>query len=334
MRIGILYNPPESVPVQDARDRLVFEDDLEAVAAVEACLCELGHAPARLPLADDAADLLCRLRHLVPDLVFNLCESFRGRSLALMHVPALLDRLGLPYTGNDSVALGLSTDKALAKAVLANAGLTVPRHVLLTDPAEAAGADLAFPMIVKPLYEDGSYGISAESVVADPAALRKRAAFLISRFGQPALAEEYVDGREFTVAILGNDPPTVLPLSEIRFADFPPGAPKIVCYDAKWVRDSFEYLHTLEICPVDLPEEATECVRAVGLRAYRAIGCRDYATVDVRLDATNTAYVLEVNANPSITPDTDFIRSLCVSGRSYADLLTTLIGFATARRRD
>jgi D-alanine-D-alanine ligase len=333
MRIGILYNPPEATPVQDARDRLVLEDDLEAVAAVEACLRELGHAPVRLPLDDDVADLVCRLRRLAPDLVFNLCESFRGRSLALMHVPALLDRLGLPYTGNDGPALGLSTDKALAKAVLAAAGLTVPRHRLLTDPSEAAGADLAFPVIVKPLYEDGSFGISTESVVADPAALGERAAFLIARFGQPALAEEYVDGRELTVAILGNDPPTVLPLSEIRFADFPPGAPRIVCYDAKWVRDSFEYVHTLEVCPADLSEEATEDVRAVGLRAYRALGCRDYATVDVRLDATNTAYVLEVNANPSISPDTDFIRSLHASGRSYADLMTALIGFATAGRR-
>jgi D-alanine-D-alanine ligase len=332
MRVGILFNQPEALTEAEEQDRLAVLDDLEAVCCVETALAELGHTPRRIALGQDLQAAVRQLTDLQPDVVFNLCEAFRGQSLLVMQVPALLEVLEVPYTGNSSQALGLSTDKALAKAVLAAQGLAVPPHAVLATASDASSVKLPFPLIVKPLCEDGSYGVTAEAVVSSPATLEQRASFVLERFRQPALVEAFVDGREINAPLVGHAPPSVLPLSEIDFVGFPASLPRICGYDAKWVAESFEFQHTISVCPADLPDHLASLVRAASMQAYQVLGCRDYARVDFRLDANGTPYLLEVNANPAITPDAGFTRSWLALGRTYPQLIASLLDFALSRK--
>jgi D-alanine-D-alanine ligase len=180
------------------------------------------------------------------------------------------------------------------------------------------------------LSEDASLGITRESFVRNDVELKNRVEYVLSRYRQPALVEQYIAGRELNVALLGNTQPEVLPISEImfNFSD----EPKIVDYSAKWFRESDEYEKTVPTCPADLTPSTRTAVESWALQAYQALCCRDYARIDIRLKGTTT-YILEVNPNPDISPDAGFVRSLKVAGISYEAFIERLIGFALERHR-
>lgn len=334
MRVAVVVEASYSLTDEQREEQLAAEQGFAAAAGVEESLQALGHVCRRLHLGDDAAGFLAELRAFEPDVAVNLCEIYRGESLPQANSAALLELLGIPYTGSGPAALLLSTDKALAKALLAHHGVPVPRHYVAYGKGVALAPRFDFPLIVKPLYEDGSYGITDRSVVYSERALAEQVAFVWSRFRQPAIVEEYIDGREINAALLGNDPPVALPLSEIEFRDLDPTRPRIVGFEGKWLPDSHQYRHTSRVCPASLPTELAAAVAGIARRCHLLLGCRDYSRVDLRLDRELRPFVLEVNANPDISPEGEsgFSHALLCSGRSYTGFVAQLIEMALARK--
>jgi D-alanine-D-alanine ligase len=188
-------------------------------------------------------------------------------------------------------------------------------------------------MIVKPSREDASVGIDDRSVVNTPGELRRQVHYVIEEFDQPALAEEYIDGRELNVAILGSVNPLVLPISEIDFSGLTSEMHKIVSYEAKWIPDSVAFKGTQGVCPAPLPPRLEAEIRATALRCFHLVGCRDYARVDFRLSPAGVPYVLEVNPNPDISDDAGFARSTRTYGLSYSEAIGKIVESVLERTR-
>jgi len=181
------------------------------------------------------------------------------------------------------------------------------------------------------MSEDASIGISEYSVVNNPEDLKKQFDFLVTTYKQDVIVEEYIDGRELNVAILGD---TILPISEIDFTSLPEGFPKIVTYDSKWIAESVYFEHTKPKCPADLDKKLKKKVETISREAFLALGCRDYARVDIRVNKSGNPYVIEVNPNPDISEDSGFARAALAKGLSYADLLYTIANFALTRKKN
>lgn len=266
------------------------------------------------------------------ELIFNLCEAAFGKSSFEMNVAALLELYGLEHTGSGPLTLGLALDKGLTKDILNSRDIMTPEYAVLREPPTKLKRSLKFPLIVKPLREDASIGIDSGAVVKTMKALRKRVEFIINTYKQPAIVEEYIDGREFNIAVLGNGKETrALPPSEIDFTEFPEELPKIVCYEAKWVAESPLYKKSKPVCPANVPESMRTELEGVALRAYETMGCRDYARVDVRVGEDGNIKVLEVNPNPDISMDAGLARAAKAAGLEYPKLISSIVAAASAR---
>jgi D-alanine-D-alanine ligase len=267
-----------------------------------------------------------------PDVIFNLCESIGNQSIHEMHVAGLYDLMGIPYTGSNALTLGLALNKPRVKDILLANNLPTPRYQLIKSPMKIVlNEDLRYPLIIKPSSEDSSVGISTNSVVENAADLRKRVRYIIEEFDQPALVEEFIDGREMNVAIIGNRREIILPISEIDMTTLPKTYRRIITYNAKWVKGSEEYECTNGVCPAKIPQETENLLKEYGLKAYRLLGCRDYARIDFRLDNDNQPYILEVNPNPDISDDAGFARSARVYGYKFDELITKIVECALER---
>lgn len=307
----------------------------EEMDLIQRSLEGAGHEVTVVNVHDDFDAMLGAIRRVQPDVIMNLVEFFRDDPELEHDVPALFELLGIEYTGNRPLALSLCQKKPHAKALLAAQGLPVARGVVIDALAQCANVTLRYPLIVKPAYDDASGGIDTGSVVHDPAQLAHRVDKLLHENKQHALVEEYIEGREIHCAILGDQP---LPLYEMRFKggvdEHGAPLPRIITYRAKWDPYSRDH-HAVEgVCPVpDLEPEVAAHIQDVALRAYRALGCRDYARVDMRLDeATGEPYILEVNPNPDLADSCAFTASAYASGRTYAQTICEIIGFALARK--
>jgi len=215
----------------------------------------------------------------------------------------------------------LCVEKPLTQALLAARGLPVPRNVVLAHGDEPLGA-LSFPAIVKPAHEDASHGIAAESVVADERALRARARYVIEHYAQPALVEEFIEGREINVGLLETPRGLeVLPLSEIDYTGFPPELPHIVSYAGKWIESSREWTLTAVIPARELGAQQRARIEAVARAAFELLGLAGYGRVDLRLDARGEPFVIDVNANPDVSPDAGFALAAARAGYAYADVI-------------
>lgn len=292
------------------------QDVLVQVAAVGQALSARGRRWAAWPVSLDLQGLKARLQADRPELVFNLVETLDGQGRLAHLVAALLEQLGVAFTGSGHDALVLSGNKWLARTWLHHRGLPVPAGERQPG-ALSANDDL---WIVKPLWEDASVGIDDHSVCQGPQAARLLAAHP-DRF-----AERFVDGREFNVGLLQTEAGVVvLPVAEIRFDQFPPGKPRILGYAAKWQEDSFEYRHT----PRQLGLEQTEPALAGALsdiarRCWNALALRGYARVDLRVDGQGQPWLLEVNANPCLAPDAGFAAMLACAGMAFADAIAAI----------
>lgn len=331
MNVAVCFNlVPPSAPRGEAIDRIAEEGAEQEAHAVAAALTELGHKPELVPLGEDITPFVAELRRLQPDLAFNLCEAFWGESRKEMHVAALFDLLGITYTGAPPLSLGLTQDKARTKDLLSKHQLPTPKYCLVKLGAHYVRVkDMVYPLIVKPRWEDASQGISNESVVENEKALLARIDYVHRTYHQGALIEEFILGREINAAIIGNDPHEVLPLSEITF--HPDLALPIVSYEGKWLEQSQQYKQTEPVCPARLKNRAEILVRDVALRAYKLLECRDYARVDIRL-RDGVPYILEVNANPDISPDAGLARSARAAKLSYPQLIARILAMASKRK--
>jgi len=327
-KVGVLFNLPTK-PVRGEDVDYVAEAEVEdQVKAVQDSLRKIGLQCQLFALKDDVEGLIRELKLYKPDVVVNLCEGAFGDSHHEMNIPSLLELLRIPYTGSPPLAVGLSQNKGFAKDILRADRIPTPKYRVLNSFKDWRGG-LEYPLFVKPLREDASQGISRESFVRNDAELSKRVDYIVKRYGQPALVEEYIVGRELNVAILGNEKPRVLPISEIIFGF--PDEPKIVDYSAKWFPESDEYKMTKPVCPANLTPFIKRRVESVALKAYEALYCRDYARVDMRLKG-DMPLVLEVNANPDLSHEAGFARSLKAAGISFEDFIKDIVFFALGRK--
>ncbi|MEK6571702.1 MAG: ATP-grasp domain-containing protein [Bacteroidota bacterium] len=306
---------------------------LEEVDNVHASLKELGYGVAIFNVADNLSELVAFLEKEKPDLVFNLCESLGNVPIHEMHVAGIFELLGLCYTGSRPLTLGLALNKIRVKEILSYHGINSPKFLVYYNLAEVVEDDfsLHFPVIVKPSNEDASTGIEANSVVESFVTLKKRVRSVFQQYDQPALVEEFIDGRELNVSIIGNRRPTILPISEIDFSTLPPDLPRILTYGGKWLKGTVAYNGTKGVCPAVLPPSVETKLKETALRVFRLLECRDYARVDFRLSRGNVLFVLEVNPNPDISDDAGFARSAKASGRTYTQVLQKIIEYALER---
>jgi D-alanine-D-alanine ligase len=284
-----------------------------------------------MPTEGDFAELRSKLETLAPSCVFNMCESLGNDARLETALPTVLELMGIPYTGSPPEALSAALYKDRVKQRLVQAGVPTPQGALF-ESADAP-CDLAFPLIVKPAREDGSAGIWGRSVVHDEPSLRERVTELLDMFKAPVLVEEYLDGREFNVALLGYPQARVLPLQEIDFSNLPPEQPRIVSYDAKWNTGSVEDLGTQPVMHPDVPPAIAARMRKAATEACRAVGVRDYGRVDIRLSSSGVPYVIDVNPNCDLSPDAGYARAAQSVGIEYPALLRLLVRYALRRKK-
>lgn len=306
---------------------------LEEREHVQGALQQAGYKATLFNMNGDIQRLLDFIKQKEPDVIFNLCESVGNESIHEMHVAGLYELLGVAYTGAPAFALGTCLNKARTKEVLTSHGIKTARFMVVKNISELneETLDLKFPLIVKPSREDASAGIENNSIVEDFPSLRKRVRVIFNDYDQPALIEEYINGRELNVAIVGNKRPIVFPISEIDFSGLPADYPKIVTYNAKWMQGTPEFVGTVGVCPAPIPAELEKKVKEISLKCYRLMGLRDYGRIDLRIDKNNVPYVLEVNPNPDLSDDAGFARSARAYGLSFEDTIAKIIEYALER---
>jgi len=328
----ILYNLFERLQKGEEKDILAEGAIIEEIQAVENAVRSLGHESIVMAVREEISPIIHWLKEYEPDVVFNLCESVYGNSCWEMNIPALLDLFRIPYTGSPPLTLGLCQDKGKVKDILQSHGILTPRYKIFERAVGPVKGNI-FPIIVKPLHEDGSLGITRESVVFDDETLSKQIRYIIEQYQQPALVEEFVDGRELNVGLMEtNGSVGILPISEIDYTEFPKGIPKICGYEAKWVVESAEFQKTKPVCPASLEWLMEKKVGQIASRVFKLFECRDYARVDIRIDREGKIYVLEVNPNPDISPQSGMARALKVQGTTYTGFVGNLIERALQRR--
>jgi D-alanine-D-alanine ligase len=275
------------------------------------------------------------LRAEAPDLVFNLAESFGGKSALESNVAGLLNLLGLRYTGSSPAGLLLAGDKSLTKKVLSFHSIKTPEFATVYRGAVDWAGNIPFPVIVKPPQEDASLGISTKSVVSDLRELFTRIDELQSTFQQPVLVEQFVDGREFYVGVLGNVNARALPVIELDFSGFPAGVPRIASWEAKWGDDGAgagaQFAGTRSVFPVDLTADLLERMQTIAVEAFHALRLRDYARIDLRVTESEEIFVIEVNPNCYLERESEFARAAAEDGVPYPDLIAHIVDLAVAR---
>ena len=330
-RIAVLTSDDTTLAHGVAGDELAVAGVREVAARVEEACLSLGWSVARVVVTRDPQRLLADLERARPDAVFHLAESVGGDARMEASVAMLLDWIGLPYTGSPAPALAHALDKPVARALLAAHGVPVAAGAVLARGDESL-AGLNPPWIVKPAREDASHGIHLESVVSDEAAARRLARALIDRYQQPALVEEFVEGRELSVSLVGPaQEPTPLPIFEIDYSNFPAGRPKLVTYAAKWHPGSDEYRGTPLIPARDLEPGLARRVLETGCAAYRALGLRGYGRVDLRLGGAGGMIVVDVNPNPDLAPHHEMALAAARAGIGYASLIGWLVDQALGK---
>lgn len=322
--ILVLYTQVDSVIKGEAIDLIADQEPARVAQEIANGLEDLGYRTACVGVTGDVAAAVAPFDP-AGWVVFNLCESLGGDSAMEASVPPILEAHGLAYTGSPAATMAACLDKAGAKARLAAQGLPTPHYAVMSSPMERC--DVPLPALVKPLAEDASLGITLDSIVRDRAALAGQVAYILERYQQPALVEEFIPGREFNAAIWGNDSPEPLPLQEISYEDISDPLQRLLTYESKWVEDSFAYWHTPGICPATVDAALEKRLLQTALAAYRLMGCRGYARIDMR-ERDGAPYILEVNPNPSLASEGGFVRAARAAGLDQAQMAEQIVRFA------
>ena len=301
------------------------------VAQVAAALRKHKHTVSVLAVHADVKKLIGGLARRKPDLVFNLLEEFGEHPSGNMLATGLLDLLGYRYTGCSPSEFYLGQDKVLAKRLLAFENILYPQFAVFSqDKGFESAGNLRLPLFVKPVAQDASIGIGKKSLVRDSAALMRRVLAIHEECNDAALAEEFIDGREFYVGVLGNGEPLALPPIEADFSRLPEGAPKVYDRNAKWEPGTVEHA-AISTGLADVPDELRARLQKVAVDAYRALRVRDYGRVDLRVAVTGDVYVLEVNASCYLEKNDEFAVSARAAGIEYPDLVQRIVELALAR---
>jgi D-alanine-D-alanine ligase len=305
-----------------------LEKALDEVDDLETALRSQGHPVTNIPVYD--SDLAGRLRHFDPDehIVFNGCESLPGIPPSEAMVAQILESLGFTYTGSTPEVLATGWDKAKVKKRLGSKGMPIPTWKIFTSPQQDGWRK--FPAIVKPSREHSSCGVSRDAVVLSHDEMLSRIAYVEHEFKQPAIVEDFIDGREFHVFLWGNQTVEMLPPAEMDFSAFNDVRDRLCTFDAKHKPDSRAYAKICVRTPAALPEAESKELERLAQRAYRAIGCRDCARLDIRL-RNDVFYILDVNPNPDISSDTSMAFAAELAGYSYGAMLSQMVNLAALR---
>ncbi len=332
MRIAVLYNMDvDQLPAEvRAPDRDYELDHPDNVRAYVAALERNGHTVIAL---EGGPDMVPQLRAFRPDLCFNTCEGYRGDSRE-SQVPALLEWLGIPYSAAAVLGLAVTLYKPMTKRVLRGCNLPTPNWQTFNCPDDPLRPGLRFPLFAKPSREGSGMGIGLDSIIRDQASLRKQVGHLIKAYRQPALVEEYIEGRDITIGFVGDiggglEAVHFFPLSEVDYSGYPPGTETV--YSAALKVDLADLYRSK--CPAPLTGSQTKNICALALEAARVTGCLDVARVDLRLDQNNheKPSILEINALPGMTPISDLTLMAGAEGWTHADLINAVAN-AAARR--
>ncbi len=321
--------PPEDLKTKDDPRMEKFRTEYD----VKTALLALGHDVQVVGVYDDLSPIRKTVEEWKPHIVFNLLEDFAGISAFDYYVVSFLELMRLPYTGCSPRGLLLGRDKALSKKLLSFHHIAVPRFIVFPLGGKAKLARrLNFPVIVKSLMEEGSIGIARSSVVETEAELLERVALIHERTQGDAIAEEYIDGRELYVTVLGNHKLEILPMRELVFGEAAPGEPRVATYRVKWnenyrKRWGIEYQFAR-----NLSNGVADKIARLSKRVYRTLDMNGYARVDLRLTPSNEIYVLEVNPNPGIARDEDTALSAQKAGMSYDEFIQRLLSIGLSAR--
>jgi len=318
--------------LQETRHDTYAEWDSETtILAVKAALAE-RHSVTMIEATEEAPQ---RLLQAQPDIVFNIAEGLRGPSREAQ-IPAILDMFGIPYTGSDPVTLGICLDKARAKEILSFHQIPNPAFHVITSVEELRGRTIELPSVVKPLHEGSSKGVLNASIVRSQKELVVQVERVLNDYAEPALVEKFLPGREFTVALLGNGQSLrVFPIVEIRLDQLPEGVNPLYSYEAKWVWDQSDHPVEMYDCPAHIDSDLERRIKETCISVFSVLRCRDWCRIDLRLDASGTPNIVELNPLPGILPNPDdhssFPMAARAAGFSYNAMLNAVLDAAILR---
>ncbi len=331
IRIAVAFNLKKQPEKDLPEDYYAEYDDITVPNAIKSALEKKGFV-AELAIANE--DFYEKIKNGNFDFVFNIAEGINGGSRE-SQVPAILDMLNIPYTGSGVLTQALTLDKRRTKEILQFYGIPTPKFQIFKSATQKLNPELRFPLFVKPNSEGSSKGIRNNSLAHDEESLRKMLKFIINTYDQQALVEEYLDGREFTVAILGNSPPKVLPVVELTFDYLPANVNKFDSYEVKWVWDNPNNPVDPVICPAKISKELEKAIKLTALNAYKVTDCQDLARLDIRLDREGSPNILEINALPGLMPNplenSRFPKACFAAGMNYDDIIFNIVAEAMKR---
>jgi D-alanine-D-alanine ligase len=328
MRIALAFNgkPEETIVEEDEPpDRYAEFDPPRTIEAISEALDSLGHKV--FPIEADES-FVEKIKEISPDIVFNIAEGTRGESRE-SHVPAVLEWLGIPYTGSGPLTMAVTLDKPVTKQIFIAEHIPTPRYMVLSGVEEIQNIEgLKFPIIVKPSHEGSSMGLDSKSIVYSIRELNEQVEKIITLYHQPALVEEFIEGRELTVGILGNKPPEILPIKELDFSLIPD---KLGRFASGIIKAKYWYL-IRHYCPAPLSDSLYRKICDISLKAYKVLRCRDLARLDIRVSKDEIPYVLEVNPLPDLDPkEGNFPDMARVKGMSYKELIASILEAGISR---
>ncbi len=334
LKVLVLFDGVQPTPIDADLSEEMKTEEWQTEANVMAALKELGHVAEHLAIFDDLDLVRQKMESFQPDVLFNLVEQFKNNPGFDQNIVSLLEMQGVPFTGCGSTGLTLCKHKGISKKILGHHGIPIPNFVVIPRGQRIGGPrKLKFPILVKPVKEEASYGISRASFVETDESFRERVGFVHEKYSSDAIAEEYIEGRELYVSIMGNTRLTVFPMRELMFREVPPNEPRIATYKAKWdekyrKRWGLEGQFAENLDPALVKEIEKMCKDI-----YRLLTIDGYARIDLRLTADNKPYFIEANPNPHLAADEDFAQSALKAGLKYPQLIQAIVGLGMRMAR-
>ncbi|MGH7772299.1 MAG: D-alanine--D-alanine ligase family protein [Candidatus Binatia bacterium] len=329
LKVLVLFDTAGTPPADQDFSRELKTEDWKAEADVINALQRLGHEVRTLGVYDEPGLILDEVRTRPPDVVFNLIEHFGNRSAYDQNVASLVEMLGLRYTGSGPTGLTLCKNKGMAKEILAYHRIHFPAFAIFPPGATIRRPKrLAFPLFIKPLQEEASYGISQDSFVESDQAFEERVRFIHERMNQEAMAEEYIEGRELYVSILGTRRLQVFPLREVIFSEVPEGRPRFSTFKAKWDEAYRQRWGIQNIFAQPLPEGTAERITQICKKVYRVLRIKGYGRIDLRVAPDGGIVILEANSNPNLAADDEFAQSAVKAGLTYEGMIQRILDLA------
>lgn len=324
MKVAVVWSHDKASVINRFGQVAPVDDDRETVESLVAALQERGHETL---LCNGDRELIPTLERFMPPnpqgrpsgMVFNCAGGIQGEC-RFSHVPAMLEMAGVPYTGSSPLGHALALDKVITKSVIRGLGVPTPNFRVMRRGTESTG-DLRFPVVVKPRHESNSLGLR---LVHDTARLRSAVEMVVTQYAQDALVEEYVEGREIYVALLGNQEPEVLPMVERDFGEL---ETRLYTFEHK----TMAVAAPGTLCPAQLGSEVEAVMRDVSIATFRACHCQDYARIDLRIDGSGQPFVLEINSMPALGSGTTYLDAATTAGYSFSSLVNRILDVARIR---